>query len=218
MKTQCPSRTSHNTTRWRRHWSPCSQRSLFVGSSFPHLSVSSESRDLSTHPENIQLWPLFFFRAFSLQMFKTLPTVAFYDFYSRGDLFGCARLAEIRDYWHDSDWLWPYHLECDHFLHLHDIPRPAYQVQPCCYPAHSRPAWEHNEFLESLKTIYLILTTAYRRVKFGDDKYSVNTTRTVFKIDSFTATLYIFGRVPLSFIVHFYLVKMKVPRAIGADA
>ncbi|CAG5094687.1 Oidioi.mRNA.OKI2018_I69.XSR.g13779.t1.cds [Oikopleura dioica] len=55
---------------------------------------------------------------------------------------------------------------------------------------------------------------AYRRVKFGDDKYSVDTTRTVFKIDSFTATLYIFGRVPLSFIVHFYLVKMKVPRAI----
>ena len=60
-------------------------------------------------------------------------------------------------------------------------------------------------------------TTAYRKVKFGDEKYSVNTTRTVFIIDSFTSTLYIFGRVPLSLIVHFYLVKMKVPRSIGAD-
>ena len=81
---------------------------------------------------------------------------------------------------------------------------------------------------------------AYRRIKFktitSDDQVVRDKNRNVFLIDSFTgkffsywaalisrkirnktfkATLYIFGRVPLSFIVHFYLVKMKVPDSIG---
>lgn len=58
-----------------------------------------------------------------------------------------------------------------------------------------------------------------QRVKFNtvsnEDQIIRDKNRNVFLIDSFTATLYIFGRVPLSFIVHFYLVKVKVPDSIG---
>ena len=143
--------------------------------------------------------------------------MAFYDFYSCGDLFGCSSLAEIRHNWNDTDRIQSDNLEFDDLFHVHDLSCPAGQVQPRRSPPYSRPARE--SFFNSIIVKYKILSfaTAYRRVKFGDEKYSANTTRTVFIIDSFTSTLYIFGRVPLSFIVHFYLVKMKVPRAIGTD-
>ena len=62
--------------------------------------------------------------------------------------------------------------------------------------------------------------TEPRRVKFNtistEEQILRDKNRNVFLIDSFTATLYIFGRVPLSFIVHFYLVKVKVPDSIGS--
>jgi hypothetical protein len=155
--------------------------------------------------------------SFSLKIFKTLSSMAFYDFYSCGDLFGCSSLAEIRNNWNDTDRIQSDDLELDDLFHVHDLSCPAGEVQPCRPPPYSRPARE--SFYNSIIVQYKILSlaTAYRRVKFGDEKYSANTTRTVFIIDSFTSTLYIFGRVPLSFIVHFYLVKMKVPRAIGTD-
>ena len=45
--------------------------------------------------------------------------------------------------------------------------------------------------------------------------YTLHTHSRTLTTSKTKATLYIFGRVPLSFIVHFYLVKMKVPDSIG---
>ena len=84
--------------------------------------------------------------------------------------------------------------------------------------------WDHywkprskNICPEIFRVAELILSL--RRVKFNtistEEQILRDKNRNVFLIDSFTATLYIFGRVPLSFIVHFYLVKVKVPDSIG---
>jgi len=76
----------------------------------------------------------------SLKIFKTLSTMAFYDFYSCGDLFGCSCLAKIRNNWDDTNRIQSDNLEFDNLFHLYDLSRPAGEVQPRRSPPYSRPA------------------------------------------------------------------------------